>query len=206
MLQYLLMKLLRLTVILLTLATLFPAIALAQNTVSGSVMRDSSESSEERTSAAKAAFPQQLSDEQKQHIASRCKIAQERLDAIAGRLDDRGSSLLQVYSMVDRNLAAIQKRLNAHQTDTSIIDIFLISYRRQSNDLSAALENYSHALGDVVSVDCVSDPTAFKSLLENARVKRKDLSDAILMVSNTVNNDMRSSFTSLREQLRERKE
>lgn len=200
------MKLLRLACIIAVFSLLIPGAVIAQNTVSGSVSDSSSESQQARIENARSTYPQQLSDDQKAILSTRCTTAQERLRVIAGRLDEREAAIEDVYRLIDRQLAAIQKRLDVHEMDTSIIDLLLISYRRETNSLEEHLNDYKVALGDTISINCSSDPAAFKSLLESTRVSRKNFTDAISAISDTLHTEMKSSFDAIEERLAEDQE
>lgn len=189
------MKLLRYIGLAILVIGLFGAPVLAQGNESLQAARD------ERRAEAERNYPQDLSDAEKSRVSSRCVAAQSRVTELGNALEARVGGITGAYDLIDRQLAAVSKRLKAHELDTSTSDVLLVAYRRQTNALKESISKYRMALSDVVAIDCKANPEAFKSLLENARVRRKDVADAISSVNNVLENDMPASFESIKRRL-----
>ncbi len=189
------MKLLRSVGLSAVLAVVLAAPVLAQSSTSTDSARES------RRAEAERAYPQNLSDVERAQIVSRCQAAQAKIQVLEDHLLPRVEQITDQYDIIDLELSAVSKRLRAHELDTSTSDVLLVAYRRQYNSLKSAISSYRTALSDVVTVNCVENPASFKSLLENARVARKDVSDAIATLNKILSNDMVSSFNSIKGRL-----
>lgn len=193
------MKKLKFIVLIVAIFIIFPVTLRAEKDVESD--QASSETQAERVEKAKKTYPVRLNEQEKANLADRCSKAQDKLSKIATRLDVRGETITTKYSRIELHLIAVQKRLAVQQIDTTIIDSLISKFQQLSAEYTAVLAGFQTSLGDAVSLDCASDPAAFKALLEDVREKRKTFVNAVEAIKNFANEDLKTSFDDLRTRL-----
>jgi len=194
----------RYKLLLVSLLVLFsiPVSVRAENIVSGTVEDEqSSENKKNYLGEAKRTYPVSLNERERSRLESRCGVALARLSNIADKLDSKSPDMTKKYELIEKHVSAIQKRLTNQGLDTAVIDAFLSSFITLIDDYKAKLEAYKLSLNYLTETDCKADPEAFRSLLEDARTKRREFASAVGALNSLIQKDLRSSLEEIKNKL-----
>lgn len=179
------------------LSVLIPVFAAAETDSGG----QEQVSAREYADRAKESYPLNLSEREQTRISSRCRIAQSRLETILENLNSKIPNLTVKFALIDKNLVAFERRLQRQDIDASELDLFIASLRKLVSDYEDKLTDYRLSLTYVSEAECEDDPLAFRSLLEDARTKRRDFASALGAITSLVQNDLHDTLATLKDKV-----
>lgn len=132
---------------------------------------------EDRVKADKAKLKAQLTEIEKTRIKNKCKASQNLVKAQATRAANFEQSRKKVYQGIIDRLENLAVKLDAaNKTDlASKVRTEKTALSTKADAVYAGLQDYKLTLEDLAASDCVADPTAFKAVLEAARVARDNI-------------------------------
>lgn len=186
----------------LILSILFlPAVANAQTQSDrSSSVEDTSQNARLRENQQK--YLNDVSDEEKTRLQSTCIPAQEKVIAVRDRFLTAEAKREEVYNRIDIRLSALQKRLEAQNIDSSIVDLLLATYRKETAAFKAYAAQHQVNLNDTISMDCVEQPDVFKSQLTATRETQKKVSEEVTRLRSMLTADLITSIEALKLKLR----
>lgn len=149
----------------------------------------------------KADMKIKLSTAEKKRLQSRCKNSQGSLSSLQGRIAGIKTSREQVYDNLTTRLTTLSEKLKSHDIDTATLDSQVIALQERIVTFKADLTAYELAIGDTATMDCASDPEAFKASLETTRAAREKVNIDGNGIRTYVNDTIKVTLKQLREQL-----
>lgn len=147
-------------------------------------------------------YPANLSDEEKSRLQGVCIAAQEKIISVRDTFLTAEEKREEVYNRIDIRLSALQKRLEAQNIDTSIVDLLLATYRKETSAFKSYAAEHQVNLNDTISMNCTERPEAFRSQLVATRATQKKLSDEVTRLKSMLTADLIASMEALKLKLR----
>jgi len=132
----------------------------------------------------RANLANKLSKNEEERLAKRCEAAQAKVSSLSTRVEEAIAKRTARYNEISTKLATLLEKLTAAGVDTVSIETAIAEYNTQVTAVDTAVNSYLDTLSDLVSMDCVNDPSGFKAALEAARTNV----GAIIAESNKVKN------------------
>ncbi|GAC1387434.1 MAG: hypothetical protein NVS1B7_1160 [Candidatus Saccharimonadales bacterium] len=146
---------------------------------------DTSENSDDkvlrlkRLESRKAESKIRLAPTEQQHLSAVCRDAQGKAAATKAKIKSLTVSRTENYVTIIRKLTELENNLHARLFDTSVLRSEIANLQSQVSTFNTDIASYKVAVDDVVIMDCMSDPTAFKVSLDVARSARdKSIQDS----------------------------
>jgi chromosome segregation ATPase len=150
----------------------------------------------------KAELKTKLSAAEQTKIKTKCKSTQGNLSSIGGRIKGIETSRTEVYGGLVSRLSILSNRLQNQKIDNTALQANITELQNKITTFNTDLTTYKQTVTDLQSMDCTTDPTAYKASLDAARAaltKLKDDSKAIhAYVSDTIKptlQDVRSKLS-----------
>jgi chromosome segregation ATPase len=134
-------------------------------------------------------------------LKARCKASQVILSATSKHIDGVVASHTKAYESINTSLSQIVTKLNTKGLNTTNLAGQQVTLASKIKDYQTNLTEYRQSVADLASMDCVSDPTAFKATLESSRSLRDKLSASILDIKSYVTGTIKPTLTTLRSDL-----
>lgn len=155
----------------------------------------------ERLEKKKAELKTKLAAAEQQRIKTKCKTAQGVVKTLGTRVKGTETSRAAVHkNSVDR-LTKLAEKLKSKGVDTAQLESQIATLQTKVDTFKTDMTNYKQAVSDLASVDCTTDPAAFKAALENARSLREKLSKDVADVRAYINETIKPTLKTIRAQL-----
>ncbi len=129
-----------------------------------------------RLSDRKTELKTKLSALESTKIKSKCTTSQGVISSLGQRVKGIETSHTEVYgNLVDR-LTKLSTKLKDKGVDTTTLNSEITTLKAKIATFTTDLTAYKQTVKDLKTMDCVSDPTAFKASLETARTAREKVS------------------------------
>lgn len=112
-----------------------------------------------------------LNNAEAARVSARCGAAQQKLAETAKKFSENDKPLRAKYEAYIARLGKIGQKAEARGIDTTEFKTNVAAFTRQHEVMVGAINEFNLSMSDVRSVDCKTDPTAFKSTLEAARAE-----------------------------------
>lgn len=149
-------------------------------------------------------YPITLTTEDAQLISDGCDVIKQKVVEARNHINNVTINRENIYGNIERRLAAVQNRLSLQRLDTSAIDLSLASYRIEVSNFKNSADKYANILNDAISIDCKTNPSAFKSAILAARDARQYPVNAMERVRDVYNSTILNGFKILENQLSEK--
>ncbi len=156
---------------------------------------------EQRVADYKANFKQSLSKAQQTTLKAKCKASQGLVSSLSGRVKGIETSRGEVYKHVTDKLASLQVKLQNKDVDTTELQAGIATLQTKISTYKTDLDAYKQDLADLSAMDCVSDPTAFKSALEATRAARLKVATDSTDIHTYVKDTIKPMLAKIREGL-----
>ena len=156
----------------------------------------------ERLAEHKAEFKTKLTDTQQTRIKNRCKQAQNGgINSLGGRIKGIETSRNEVHTNLLNRLNKLVEKLKAKSIDTAKLESEIAVLKTKIDTFKTNLAAYKQEIADLKSMDCASDPTAFKAALEAARSSRQKLWQEAIDIRKYINDTIKPTLKDIRSQL-----
>ncbi len=123
----------------------------------------------ERIQARKDALQLKLTTAEAARLKLRCKAAQGLISSLSGRIKGIETSRTAVYGNIVDHMTTLSGKLQAKSVDTTEFDGEVTTLKDKIATFKTDLATYKQDVSDLKDLDCTTDPTAFKTMLETAR-------------------------------------
>ncbi len=134
-------------------------------------------------------------------IKLRCVVAQTRLKLLAVRITTVKTTRTQLYNNLIDKLTALSTKLQTAGLDVTTLNTQITALQSKVTTFNTNLTNYKQAVADLATMDCKSDPTAFKASLETARSLRLTLFTSGQEIRTYLKETIRPTLQTLKTQL-----
>lgn len=117
----------------------------------------------------KDALKLKLTTIEQEKIKTKCKQSQGFLGTLHKRIGTIQTDRQKRYTNMVSKLTALSAKLKAQGVDVTTLDADIAALQTKINTYNTDFTAYQQAVSDLKSMDCASDPTAFKASLEAAR-------------------------------------
>jgi len=155
----------------------------------------------QRLADRKARLQTKLTTAQQVRLKARCKAAQGLLNPMREKVAAIQKNRVNAYDALSDQLNSLITKVG-DKADTTELKTELDTYHDKVNDFETSLNDYKQAVSDLVDVDCVSDPAAFKASLDSARTLLTDARTKAADIRTYVTDTIKPSLQKLRDQLR----
>jgi len=131
-----------------------------------------------RVDAYKKNLKETLTTTVKNRIADRCQAAQTLVKVKTRNNTDITEKRTEKYDGIVAKLESLATRLAGEDADVSALNANIVELKSKITLFTTANESYQDALSDLETVECKTDPTAFKAALEAARAAQVKVHDA----------------------------
>jgi chromosome segregation ATPase len=135
------------------------------------------QSREDRLAKIKEKMAAKLEKAEEAKIKSKCKSSQGKLTSVQAKVTKIRTQRKNAYREVGEKIDRLVERLKAAGIDTSSLEAARADVKNKVDEFNQLVLDYEQTLTDLSSMDCVSDPQAFKAALESARDGRKALAE-----------------------------
>lgn len=135
------------------------------------------QSREDRLAKIKEKMAAKLEKAEEAKIKSKCKSSQGKLTSVQSKVTKIRTQRKNAYREVGEKIDRLVERLKAAGIDTSSLEAARADVKNKVDEFNQLVLDYEQTLTDLSSMDCVSDPQAFKAALESARDGRKALAE-----------------------------
>lgn len=163
-------------------------------------------SAKERIEEHKKELKEKLTEIEQQKIKTKCKTAQAALSSLHTRVNESVTTRTKAYQKLTDRLNKLVDKLKTAGVDITELEAEITALSAKIDTYKTDLANYRQALSDLKSIDCTTDPTAFKAALEAARAKRETLSKTVQDIRTYVKGTIKPTLVEIHSQLEEKKE
>ena len=156
----------------------------------------------DRLAEHKATLKTKLTTVEQANIKAKCKVSQNgAVNSLSGRIKGIETSRNEVYNNLIDRLNSLVTKLKAKNVDTTKLDAEIVTLKTKIATFQADLAKYKQGVIDLKSMDCVTDPTAFKAALESTRTLHDQVAKDALDVKAYVNDTIKPTLKDIRTQL-----
>ncbi len=177
----------------------FMGVVNAQDTAANT--SDSTTTLQTRLQARKDALKLKLTTAEQARLKLRCKAAQGLVSSLSGRITGIETSRNEVYGNVVNHLTTLSDKLKAESVDTTELNNEVTTLKGKIDTYKTDLAAYKQAVSDLSGIDCVSDPTGFKTMLETARPDLVKVGVDIKAIRSYVTDTIKPTLVSIHDQL-----
>lgn len=180
-----------------------PSEDVMQITQTNTTEQETSESGtrQERIKSLKDKSTERINASEIRRIEARCVNAQQKLTNLSVRLADSLERRTVAYQNITSRLNELLLKLQVAGVDTSELELAVNEMTSILNESIASADNFVQNLSDVTEVECVSDPEAFKLLLDEARQRRVEIVSFQSEIQAVKNEKVKPILQSIRESL-----
>ncbi len=150
----------------------------------------------------KAALNIKLTTAEQARLKLKCKIAQTgAISSLSGRIKGIETSRTQVYNNLLDQLNKFDTKLKAKNVDTTTFEAEIATLKTKIATFQTDLATYKQDVVDLKSLDCLTDPTAFKAALETARTQKTKVAADAADIKTYVTGTIRPTLVAIRTQL-----
>lgn len=155
----------------------------------------------ERVAEYKTKLATQPTAAQQTNLKAKCKAAQVIGKTLATKVTTSDTTRAKAYADIDATLATIVSRLGDADADVKALTEQQTKVTELVQTYTTDAAAYKTVLADMNTVDCVTDPIAFKATLEVARTNRaalnKDAAAIRTYITDTVKPSLKTAQGSL---------
>ncbi len=155
----------------------------------------------ERVEKHKAELKIKLTAVQEARLKARCIGAQGIVKLGEDRLKANVPKRVKAYNELQDHLSKLIEKLKTKGIDTTTLSQQKTVLDGKIASFNTTQSDYQQALSDVRAMDCKTDPAGFKAALETARTKRDAVIQAALDIKNYVQNSIKPTLKTIRQQL-----
>lgn len=180
-----------------------PSEDVMQITQTNTTEQETSESGtrQERIKSLKDKSTERINASEIRRIEARCVNAQQKLTNLSVRLGDSLERRTVAYQNITSRLNELLLKLQVAGVDTTELELAVNEMTSILNESIASADNFVQNLSDVTEVECVSDPEAFKLLLDEARQRRVEIVSFQSEIQAVKNEKVKPILQSIRESL-----
>lgn len=158
-----------------------------------------------RVESLKAKLKTKLDDLTKKKIELKCKGAQGLVEGNEKSVNAAQANRSKAY---DKIFIAVQRFIDkrkAEGKDTTALEAALTTAKAKNDALNKAFTDYKATIVDLRKMDCATDPTGFKSLLDTARTQREAVRTAAQAVHDYIKSTLKPEIAKLRTEIESEK-
>lgn len=156
----------------------------------------------ERLAERKTELKTKLTTAEQTRLKEKCKPAQTgNVSSLYGRIKGIETSRSEVYKNLTNRLTSLTEKLKAKNVDTTKLEAEIATLKTKIATFEADLAKYKQAVLDLKSMDCATDPTAFKASLEKARTLREQVNKDAQEIKTYVNDTIKPTLKEIRAAL-----
>ncbi len=159
----------------------------------------------ERLAARKEALKTKLTKAEQNRLKTRCKAAQTAIIKITEKAKTVRTTREGVYDKVIERAKGVSTKLKDAGKDTTAIDANIKELEAMVATFKTDLQTLRQAAADVSNMDCVTDPTSFKSSLETLRTARQAVQDDAVKIRTYIKDHLKVTLETIRTSLGETK-
>jgi hypothetical protein len=167
---------------------------------------DKKEQLKARLETKKSELKIKLDENQKQRYKARCSAAQGTVKSLSENINGRVVVRQKAYTKLVEKLESLSFKLDAKAIDVVELNAQIETLKLKIAGFDTDLEAYKLSIADLKDVDCVTDPDAFKAALDASRLARDKLIATSKDIKSYVNDTVKVTIKTLREQLAAQKE
>lgn len=156
---------------------------------------------QERITAAKEKAASKVSANQEKRIAGLCKASQTLIEKIQSNTSSFIENRQSKYTSVSSKLTVLSDRLAAAGANTEELDVAISEMETKYATNTEILNDYATSINDLTTIDCESDPSGFKAILESARMQRKDILNQTSSIRTYINDTIKPILQGIRSSL-----
>lgn len=156
---------------------------------------------QERLEKKKAELKINLNQLEKERLKNRCKPAQALVKTEGEKVDGRVVVRTKAYTKLVERLNSLVSKLEAKEVDVTQLKSQIAVLETKIAKFNTDLAAYKQALSDLRTVDCATDPDAFKAALEVARSSRDTLITDATDIKTYVKDTIKVTLQAIRTQL-----
>lgn len=155
----------------------------------------------ERVQQRKAEAKLKLTNTQQKRLQARCAASQGKVQSLVGRQKGVETSHAKVHANLVDRLTKLETKLAEQKVDTAALKTQIAELQAKIATFKTDFAAYQALATDVVNMDCVADPTAFKVSLEATRTALKKVHDDSVAIKAYVNETIKPTLQQIRAQL-----
>lgn len=128
----------------------------------------------ERIAARKAENNVRLTTAQSTRLKARCKAAQAMINRYGTAVEAVSSARVAFHDKVAGHLNKVIKKVGS-SADTTELKAAVEAFTQKADAFEASVTVYKQSISDLKDMDCVTDPTGFRALLDSAKKQRATL-------------------------------
>lgn len=181
------------------LGVLSPLFVNAQQTPT--IPSDSNSELTARVEARKAKYKTRLNNDEAAKLSGRCVGAQQKLVGIGKKFGENDTPLRAKYDAYSARLEKIAQKAEARGIDTTDLKNNKDTFNKQYQAMIAAVNEFNVSISDLQSVDCRTNPTAFKATLESARAALAEVQTARSELAKLAKGPLQDSIKAIKTNL-----
>ncbi len=156
---------------------------------------------QERITAAKEKAASRVSVAQERRLAGLCKASQTIIEKVQSNTGTFLENRQAKYTAISDKFNLLARKLAAAGADTTELNTAITEMEVKSSTNSTALNDYATSLNDLTEIDCASDPSGFKAILETARLQRQEVLSQTMSVRTYINETIKPILQGIRTSL-----
>jgi chromosome segregation ATPase len=140
-----------------------------------------------------------LDQSQIERLKARCSTAQKRIAKLEEKAKAHGDNQDTRLISVIEKISALGSKLKDSGQDVTALERDIDSLQKQKSKLGMAYQGYLTALADAKNVDCESNPEGFRTSVDDAKEKFRELKKIRTELRNYLVNDLKPTFIELIE-------
>lgn len=126
----------------------------------------------QRVSKYKLSLKAQLTTAEQAKIKGNCKAAQVKGRVLSAQVAQKVAIRTGTYTTITKKIDDLITELKAANVDTAKLETEQEELQKLITTYGTDLKTFQENISDMNTVDCVTDPTAFKAALETARTSQ----------------------------------
>jgi chromosome segregation ATPase len=156
---------------------------------------------QERITAAKEKALSKINANQEKRLAGICKASQTLIEKIQLNTSTFIENRQSKYATVNSKLTELSDKLAAAGADVTELNAAISEMETKYNTNEVIINDYATSLNDLTSIDCASDPSGFKAILESTRMQRKDILTQTSTIRTYINDTIKPILQGIRNSL-----
>ncbi len=156
---------------------------------------------QQRLDKRKAELKTKLTTAEQARLKLKCKASQGLLSRLQGRITGIETSRANVYGELADRLTKFSTKLKGQGVDTTQLQSELEVLNTKIETFKTDLAAYKLAVSDLASMDCATDPTAFKASLTAARTAHDKVMSDSVEIKKYVNDTIKPTLVQLKQKL-----
>lgn len=154
-----------------------------------------------RINAAKEKATSKITAAQERRIAGLCKASQTLIQNYESKISTTAENRQTKYSSVSEKLKTLSTKLALSGADVAELNIAIEQLDAKSANNIAVMNEFITSITDLSTMDCVSDPSGFKAVLETIRTQLQEVFIETTNIRNYINETIKPILQGIRSSL-----